>query len=260
MVRNALAGMRCELAPRDGDLRAVIDSELGGLTHLDLAEHVRACEECRDRAQALRATSALVRGRLLMLGPTATAAVDAPPFDRLLVAKPRTWLSLVVPGGVVDVATASKGRFGPDPQSIFSEWSAFRAWAGSSKLEARQPLVTERLQCPVPQPRQVFGVGLNYRAHAAEANLPVPDRPAVFTKSGLVPWLNRFELSLPRRFDAEGVMTVSTPLAERFQATMPAGSAAIEDIVRAFDKATERVLRDLVTWTLVTGAAARAAG
>ncbi|MFM8880219.1 MAG: glycosyltransferase, partial [Verrucomicrobiota bacterium] len=43
--------------------------------------------------------------------------------------------------------------------------------------------------------------------------------PAVFTKSGLVPWLNRFELSLPRRFDAEGVMTVSTPLAERFQAT-----------------------------------------
>lgn len=98
MVRNALAGMRCELAPRDGDLRAVIDSELGGLTHLDLAEHVRACEECRDRAQALRATSALVRGRLLMLGPTATAAVDAPPFDRLLVAKPRTWLSLVVPG------------------------------------------------------------------------------------------------------------------------------------------------------------------
>ena len=43
--------------------------------------------------------------------------------------------------------------------------------------------------------------------------------PAVFTRTGLVPWLNRFELSLPRRFDAEGVMTVSTPLAERFQAT-----------------------------------------
>jgi len=43
--------------------------------------------------------------------------------------------------------------------------------------------------------------------------------PAVFTRSGLVPWLNRYELSLPRRFDAEGVMTVSAPLAERFQAT-----------------------------------------
>ena len=43
--------------------------------------------------------------------------------------------------------------------------------------------------------------------------------PAVFTRSGLVPWLNRYELSLPQRFEAEGVMTVSTPLAERFQAT-----------------------------------------
>lgn len=43
--------------------------------------------------------------------------------------------------------------------------------------------------------------------------------PAVFTRSGLVPWLNRFELSIPRRFNADGVMTVSAPLAERFGAT-----------------------------------------
>ena len=31
--------------------------------------------------------------------------------------------------------------------------------------------------------------------------------------------LTRFELSLPRRFDADGILTVSTPLAERFAAT-----------------------------------------
>ncbi|MCX6869398.1 MAG: glycosyltransferase family 4 protein [Verrucomicrobia bacterium] len=43
--------------------------------------------------------------------------------------------------------------------------------------------------------------------------------PAVFSRSGLVPWLNRYERSLPQRFNAEGVMTVSAPLAERFQAT-----------------------------------------
>lgn len=43
--------------------------------------------------------------------------------------------------------------------------------------------------------------------------------PAVFTRTGFVPALNRFEMSMPRRFDAEGVMTVSTPLAERFIAT-----------------------------------------
>lgn len=43
--------------------------------------------------------------------------------------------------------------------------------------------------------------------------------PAVFTRTGFVPWLNRFERSLPRRFLADGVMTVSAPLAERFRAT-----------------------------------------
>jgi glycosyltransferase involved in cell wall biosynthesis len=43
--------------------------------------------------------------------------------------------------------------------------------------------------------------------------------PALFTRTGFVPALNRFEMSLPRRTDAEGVMTVSTPLAERFIAT-----------------------------------------
>lgn len=43
--------------------------------------------------------------------------------------------------------------------------------------------------------------------------------PAVFTKSGVVPALNRFELNLPRRYDVEGVMTVSQPLADRLAAT-----------------------------------------
>lgn len=40
--------------------------------------------------------------------------------------------------------------------------------------------------------------------------------PVVFTRTGFVPALNRFEMSMPRRTHAEGVMTVSTPLAERF--------------------------------------------
>ena len=35
---------------------------------------------------------------------------------------------------------------------------------------------------PVPQPRQVFAIGLNYAAHAAEASLAVPDDLTVFTK------------------------------------------------------------------------------
>ena len=57
-------------------------------------------------------------------------------------------------------------------------------------------------------------------------------------------------IQMPRRVQAG---------AERFQSTTPAASAGIEDIVRAFDKGLDRVLADLVTWTLVTGATARAA-
>ncbi len=35
---------------------------------------------------------------------------------------------------------------------------------------------------PVPAPRQVFGIGLNYRDHAGEAGLPEPSVPLTFTK------------------------------------------------------------------------------
>ena len=35
---------------------------------------------------------------------------------------------------------------------------------------------------PVPRPGKVICIGLNYRDHAKEANLPVPDKPVVFSK------------------------------------------------------------------------------
>lgn len=35
---------------------------------------------------------------------------------------------------------------------------------------------------PVPDPTKVFAIGLNYRAHAHEANLAIPSLPMVFTK------------------------------------------------------------------------------
>ena len=37
---------------------------------------------------------------------------------------------LVLDDGIADVATASKGRFGPDPMSPFDDWEAFGAVAG----------------------------------------------------------------------------------------------------------------------------------
>lgn len=35
---------------------------------------------------------------------------------------------------------------------------------------------------PVPRPQSCFGVGINYRNHAEEGNMPIPDCPLVFAK------------------------------------------------------------------------------
>ena len=38
------------------------------------------------------------------------------------------------------------------------------------------------MQCPVPRPRAIYGIGLNYRDHAEEAKLDLPKQPMVFAK------------------------------------------------------------------------------
>jgi 2,4-didehydro-3-deoxy-L-rhamnonate hydrolase len=92
--------------------------------------------------------------------------------------------TLLVEGGGVDVATASERRFGPDIQGLYDEWAAFVAFA--DELLAGSPPVApvdeSRFGNPVPRPRQVFAIGLNYRAHAAESGVEVPAIPATFTK------------------------------------------------------------------------------
>ena len=47
---------------------------------------------------------------------------------------------------------------------------------------ARFPLAEVTLLAPVPRPRAIFGIGLNYAAHAAEQLRELPDRPMVFMK------------------------------------------------------------------------------
>ena len=44
------------------------------------------------------------------------------------------------------------------------------------------PLDQVRLLAPVPRPRAIFGIGLNYAAHAAEQGRERPDTPIVFMK------------------------------------------------------------------------------
>ena len=84
----------------------------------------------------------------------------------------------------VDVAEASQGQFGPDPQSLYDRWDAFRAFAADLDPTTAQtvPIDEKDLRSPVPLPRQVFAIGLNYRSHAAESGMDLPSVPATFTK------------------------------------------------------------------------------
>ena len=87
-----------------------------------------------------------------------------------------------VGGRVIDVATESDGRFGPDPQSAFVGFDALVAWGASIGASGGAELDLATVGAPVPSPKQIFAIGLNYRAHALEGPFGVPDAPAVFTK------------------------------------------------------------------------------
>ncbi|MEV0038950.1 fumarylacetoacetate hydrolase family protein [Streptomyces sp. NPDC050804] len=93
-------------------------------------------------------------------------------------------LVLVTDDGLaVDVEQASDGRFGPDPQDIYQDWWNFRGWQTIADLPRGRPFTPEELGAPAPRPRQVFAVGLNYRAHAAESGFEAPTTlPPVFPK------------------------------------------------------------------------------
>lgn len=85
-------------------------------------------------------------------------------------------------GRVTDVEKVSNSRFGPDPQSIYEHWQQFREWAVTVRLDAASLVDSADLQVVVPRPPQVLAVGLNYREHALEAGMTIPDDPMVFTK------------------------------------------------------------------------------
>jgi 2-keto-4-pentenoate hydratase/2-oxohepta-3-ene-1,7-dioic acid hydratase in catechol pathway len=81
----------------------------------------------------------------------------------------------------LDVETASQGVWSSDPQGVYSDWAAFSAWArtvpaGGAAFDRAD------LGAPVPRPRQVFAIGVNYAEHAAESGYPAGSLPITFTK------------------------------------------------------------------------------
>jgi 2-keto-4-pentenoate hydratase/2-oxohepta-3-ene-1,7-dioic acid hydratase in catechol pathway len=87
--------------------------------------------------------------------------------------------------GAIDVETASNRRFGPEISPLFHQWDAFVAWAAALQGAGAAASVSfdvNDLGAPVPHPRQVFAIGLNYAEHAAEAGYPPDSMPVTFTK------------------------------------------------------------------------------
>ena len=94
-------------------------------------------------------------------------------------------LVLLTDAAAIDVAVASGGRFGPDPQAVYDVWPDFVEWAdaGSIGAGAEVAAVDQSALGPVvPRPRQIFAVGLNYVDHTAESGFAQPAQPMVFTK------------------------------------------------------------------------------
>ena len=90
---------------------------------------------------------------------------------------------LVFGDRIADVENASGGRFPADPMAALARWDELAAWAsGLGEGAATGALDETRLGPPTPRPTKVFAIGLNYKSHAAEAGLPLPKQPMVFTK------------------------------------------------------------------------------
>ena len=91
-------------------------------------------------------------------------------------------LVIMTDGHAVEVEKASEGRFSAHPEAMYSRWVEFRSWADAARLTDAHPFDPADLGAPSPAPRQLFAIGLNYRAHAEEAGFAIPEDPPVFTK------------------------------------------------------------------------------
>ena len=84
---------------------------------------------------------------------------------------------------VHDVERASAGTVPSEPRLAVAAHRRLHDLAANLVgAEPTAALADVTLGPPVPWPRHVFGVGLNYRTHAAETGMALPEAPLVFTK------------------------------------------------------------------------------
>ncbi|RLV49980.1 FAA hydrolase family protein [Nocardioides mangrovicus] len=141
----------------------------------------------------------------------------------------------------LDLARATDDSLPHDPLALLARWDDVVAAEPTLDWSVARRLAPGSLGAPVPAPRQVFAIALNYRPHAAEAGWDPPGQPLVFTKfpscvvgpdvdvtlpEGHVDWeievvavVGRGGYRIPREeaWDALAGITVGQDLSERVQ-------------------------------------------
>jgi 2,4-didehydro-3-deoxy-L-rhamnonate hydrolase len=90
-------------------------------------------------------------------------------------------MKLLVPGGAVDLERASGGEFSSNPLAAWERFDELVRFATTGH-EADESFDPSSADAPVPYPRQVFAIALNYSEHADESGFAKPDAPLVFAK------------------------------------------------------------------------------
>jgi 2,4-didehydro-3-deoxy-L-rhamnonate hydrolase len=82
-----------------------------------------------------------------------------------------------------DASRVSRGVISADPMGAWHQLDELHRTAGAIPDAVPDGNISDGgLRPPIPSPRSVFGVGLNYRSHADESKMKVPDAPLIFTK------------------------------------------------------------------------------
>lgn len=89
---------------------------------------------------------------------------------------------LIANDAVYDLERRSGGRFSADPMEAIARHRELHAVAAALDGAPDVPLAAAPLGLCVPRPQKIFGIGLNYRAHAAESGRDAPETPVVFAK------------------------------------------------------------------------------
>lgn len=127
--------------------------------------------------------------------------------------------TIVTDEGLIDVASSSRGAFSPSVDRCLDQLDELRSWYSSSTPTVDERVAPaslygdRRLGPVVTAPPQIFAIGLNYRAHAEEMNMTVPEHPMVFAKFASSLCGAYDEIPVPSAttdFEAELVVVIGT--------------------------------------------------